>query len=403
MLTAILSAMPDGDCTATFGISVLERQLDFALMQGCAVIVCVADSFTEPLRALQMKAERAGARFLCVSSLRALPGLVDTTGRLLVLQAGVVFDGAALADILCETLGEKGEGILALSSDSGASEAFERIDRERRFAGAMVLPGSVAALAATLAEDADPVAALLRLALQAEVGAYNLHLDQAATSSLAVITSRADAQRWQVRRAATLLSPADWRQPAFAMTDRAALRLVLGDRCDATTANAAAVALVACLIGGAACLAFALPAMTLFFATLALLATRFGQGIAKLRALPFAGRRTFNRARYRATLIMAVAISVVACVIAEPAARTLDVLFAAVMLLGILALYYGGAKAGNYRVFGDPALIAAVLGAAIFSSATLPTLQVTALGNLFLLLSRDRTTALANANLTTVR
>lgn len=138
-----------------------RHQLALALALGCNRIVFLAEALSGELVALQHVAEDRGAQFHVIAAGRALAGLVSPEDELLVLSEGLVaMPGEAL-----ELLGD-GPAVLTLPVETGIAAGFERIDINHASAGAMRLPGKLAARLADLPGDWSAPSALLRAALQ---------------------------------------------------------------------------------------------------------------------------------------------------------------------------------------------------------------------------------------------
>ena len=161
---AVLICLPGAGDPASpkvLGRALCQRQLDLALHLGCRTVIAHGHGAMAELVALRHQAEAAGARFVQVNSLHALAGLIGPDDLLLVLQRSLLPESAqAIA-----RLGQ-GPGLLVVSAGPGVRAGFERIDLDRAFAGAMILPASLLARLSALPEDGDPAPALLRIALQ---------------------------------------------------------------------------------------------------------------------------------------------------------------------------------------------------------------------------------------------
>ena len=144
--------------------SLVLHQLDLALALGCERIVCLGEALTPGVIELQRAAEQARAQFHFVRGPRNLSALIRAGDELLVLADGLL----AQHDPALALLGN-GSSILVLPAEPGVSQGFERIDLNRAWGGAMLVPGALAERLFDLPEDADPVPSLLRIALQARV------------------------------------------------------------------------------------------------------------------------------------------------------------------------------------------------------------------------------------------
>lgn len=172
MRVALLSALGDkfGEPGAGLlpfaGRSVLALQIDAALALGCERIVCLAESAGPGIAALQRQAEDASARFHAIAAHRVLSGMVSSNDELVVLAPGLLADRSWLVERFADR-----QGVAVLPIESGLEHGFERIDRDRAWAGALVVRGDAVEALAALPPDGDPVAGLLRIALQRGVRA----------------------------------------------------------------------------------------------------------------------------------------------------------------------------------------------------------------------------------------
>lgn len=146
------------------GATLAHHQLALALAAGCERIACLAKAFDPELAALQHEAERAGARFHMISGGRALSGLVTANDELLVLGEGVIVSPVDALELVAQS-----PAVLVLPAETAVPQGFERIDLNHAVAGLMLLPGRLVERLNDLPSDADPVSALLRIALQAGI------------------------------------------------------------------------------------------------------------------------------------------------------------------------------------------------------------------------------------------
>lgn len=143
------------------GRPLVWHQLQAALALGCERIVCLAQSPGSVLAGLQHAAEGRDAKFHAIAHCRALSGLVSVADTLFVFAPGVLPD----REWLVHTLGARA-GIAVLPADGAVERGFERIDRERAWGGVLVTRGDAVEVLASLPPDSDPIAGLLRVALQ---------------------------------------------------------------------------------------------------------------------------------------------------------------------------------------------------------------------------------------------
>jgi hypothetical protein len=143
------------------GRSIAWHQVQAALSLGCERIVCLAEAPGSGLSAIQSEAEARGAKFSAISHARALAGLVSAADTLFVFAPGVLPD----RDWLAQALGARA-GIASLPAESAIERGFERIDRDRAWGGVLATRGDAVEALSLLPPDADPIAGLLRIALQ---------------------------------------------------------------------------------------------------------------------------------------------------------------------------------------------------------------------------------------------
>ena len=144
------------------GRSLVLRQFDFARIWGAERIIAFGSNVPGDGDALRQEAERAGLAYSAIASAHALIPLVDWRDELLVLQPGLLPEAPLAIAAL-----RSGHKVLAFTADEARNAVWERIDARSHWAGALTLPGALADRLEELGEDADPHAALLRIALQA--------------------------------------------------------------------------------------------------------------------------------------------------------------------------------------------------------------------------------------------
>lgn len=146
------------------GVSIARQQVALALALQCERIVCLANAIGREIQELQDQAVRGGAQFHVISGARPLVGIVTATDELIVLADGLFASSEEAWNLLVE-----GQAVLVQPIEQGLAAGFERIDLNHASAGAMRLPGRLAAQLADLPADCDPVSALTRIALQSGI------------------------------------------------------------------------------------------------------------------------------------------------------------------------------------------------------------------------------------------
>lgn len=201
------------------GQTVAERQVRLALSVGCERIACITDTIPPEVVALQHIAERNGAKFHVVRRARDLAGLIVATDDVLAIADGLFAEPA-----LAERLVAGGRFVAALPVDVALEAGFERIDREWGWAGLMLVPGHLVDPLADLPPDSDPIAALLRIALQSQVKVTPIETALVTEKRLALAVNDESASELEEVWLRSRVDPAGFFAPTKAVTDRIGLR-----------------------------------------------------------------------------------------------------------------------------------------------------------------------------------
>lgn len=162
MRVALMALTDDqGQQVRLGGRPVAWHQVQAALALGCERVVCLSESPGSTLAAIQREVEGRGAKFSAVANSRALSGLINTADTLFVFAPGILPDSEWLA----QALGARA-GIACLPAAGAVERGFERIDRDRAWGGVLSTRGDAVEALSLLPADADPIAGLLRVALQ---------------------------------------------------------------------------------------------------------------------------------------------------------------------------------------------------------------------------------------------
>ncbi len=162
MRVALMALTDDGAQPVRLGgRPIAWHQLQAALGLGCERIVCHAEAPGQALAALQREAEARDARFSAIAHSRALSGLISAADTLFVFAPGILPDREWLA----QALGARA-GIAVLPAEAAVELGFERIDRDRAWGGVLATRGDSVEALSLLPPDADPIAGILRIALQ---------------------------------------------------------------------------------------------------------------------------------------------------------------------------------------------------------------------------------------------
>jgi hypothetical protein len=351
------------------GKPLAERQLAFALSAGAERIILLGQKDGAEAEALRHLAERAGAKVQQVETAHGLLGIIGATDELLVIAPGLLPE----APEALEPLG-KGSAVLILPSALGVAAGFERIDLERAWAGAVVVPGRLVERLAELPSDIEAASALLRIALQARVPDRKLPEAVLVEGSWAMVDDRAAVDRAWLRRnlgSGQPSRPSDWL--AHQTLQRAAGSLLGNHRTFAAllaTFAALLAAAIAAAAFGIAPLGFVLLALGAFTGALT---TRF----ARLVAAPFAaGRREAALARGTEALVE---IALALCAVLAIEGDLLHRLFPPVVLVGLLRAAKPAQWPGATGLLGDPLVLALVLAVAAALGLAEPAVMALAL------------------------
>lgn len=171
---ALIILPSDGSGPASvrlLGRSAAERQAEFALACGCREIIALGFGASPEAIALRHWVERMGLAFRILRNGHALARVGLAGERLLVLSQGLMPDPGIIDDVIWAERGT----LLTFPASKGVEAGFERIDLDRAWAGALVLPGALVPRLYDLPDDVEVPSALLRIALQAGLGEARLN------------------------------------------------------------------------------------------------------------------------------------------------------------------------------------------------------------------------------------
>lgn len=208
MRTALLSAVErteTGELRAGLllgGRSVLDWQGEYARILGCERIICLCDTPGSQVLDLQRSFEGSGGEFHAVRGNMQIVSLVRADDELVMMRDGLVVD----VDLLSDWIGPEGKlrkAIATLPAKNAMVEAqpaeFERIDRERHWAGLAAFSASKVHKLADMPPDGDAMSMLLRLALQSQVVCQELTADTLQNSNWLIASGgQALASREQI-------------------------------------------------------------------------------------------------------------------------------------------------------------------------------------------------------------
>ncbi len=176
MRTALLSAVKrtaSGQLRAELdlaGRSVLMWQVELVRALGCQRIICLCDAPRDAILIAQQQVEAEGGEFHLARSNLQLVGLVRTDDELVMVADGLLIGRDRVEDMLSDAQVIE-RGVATIPANHRLAEAheedFERIDRDRHWAGLAVTGAGQVHKLADMPPDGDAMSMLLRLALQA--------------------------------------------------------------------------------------------------------------------------------------------------------------------------------------------------------------------------------------------
>lgn len=224
------------------GRPVIQHQLECALALGCEKIACQAIGLPNELLAVQHSAEKAGVQFQVISGPRILSGMVNATDELLVFADGLLPDQAAAEAVLAGK-----PAVVVIPADEGVAEGYERIDRDNAWAGLFLVRGPAVERLTELPADADPVAGLLRIALQSGTRIVSLPDQVLANHEWGLVLNEQNARAMETVWLDKHVRPASFVAPSLALADRFAT--VLMTRWGDARVNSAGILAVAAGLG----------------------------------------------------------------------------------------------------------------------------------------------------------
>lgn len=367
----------------------IEHQLRLALGLGSRRIICLADRSRPSLVRLQHLAEAAGASFVLAERNRALAGLVSSADRLLVFAEGIVAEPDAAA-----MLRSGKPAIVSAATEAAIPLGYERIDRDRAWAGAMILRGSVVEQINELPDDIDCISSLLRLGLQS--GTPVLPIDPAvlATQGWCMVKDTAAARDWTRIRIERSIQPESWWWPGKAIADRATKALAIAKGPPEVSRWVARGTMILLIAAGVLGAWLEYPVAGFCAIAGAALAGRVDAALVSARA--FGSGESKALAAWSNSRDALVDLALVAAIgLAVPSYANLDAVFAAAILVGLLRLAAMLPDPLRIVLLEDRALLAIALSIASAALSVLPATQLLSLlvlGLIFLSLARARLT-----------
>lgn len=145
------------------GSTLIQRQLDLALMGGCEAVFCSTSSVGVEVIELQRYAENRGVKFIVVRDAHMLGDLLPRDAELLVIAPGFFPDDETVLSRLDQL------GVLVFPAKNAVQKGFERVDQTCAWSGVLLTTTAIARKTSTLPIDIDIPSAILRLSLQAGI------------------------------------------------------------------------------------------------------------------------------------------------------------------------------------------------------------------------------------------
>lgn len=367
------------------GQSILSRQVTFALNSGCERIICLVDNLSPEIVDIQHRVERAGAVFHAVRSVINLSGMVSIADDLMVISDGLAFD----TDIAAAHIGPH-RSILTIAADPAVNSGFERLDRDRAWAGIMVIAGALVEQLAEMPSDIDPQSSLLRLALQNGTGCVAVSEKAVTDSHWVLAVSAKLAAEFETRWLQDRIEVASLIAPTYSLADQAAIAVTKKHpnlRLAAGLSHSGTLVLlsIAGVLGyfGYTSIGFGTAALTAF-------SRRFSGTLSVILRDTAAAPQ--NVASHLSLLALD-ALLVGLCVVSAPAHDQATMGFAALMLIGLLRvteLTLGNSSWRSWQALGgDRGFLALGLLCLGFSGAFMLIVQIVAVIVLIALLFQN--------------
>lgn len=342
---------------AVAGKTLARRQLDFVLAAACERVIALGDGTSAEAIALRHVAEGAGARFDVVRDSHGVLGAVRATDELLALSPGLLPDAADMVESLAN-----GGRVLVLPASLGVAVGFERIDSDRAWAGAVVVPGAKVERLSGLAADIEPASALMRIALQARTAELRLTDEALAHGTWSMVAEGAETgpleQAWLKRH----VPPARPWAPAEAMAALTVRSLGTGLLRAGRSVEWFVLASLAIFLGAVLAAWYGLSALGFALVPLGVCLGAAATALGRLRDAPF-GRKP-RRIRLPRVLSWAADAAIFACGVLAIDGSWPHRLFPPLVLLGALHVAGRGSRLGWARLPEDRAVLTAVLAAA---------------------------------------
>lgn len=324
------------------GRSILAWQVELARKLGCERIICFCDAPGSELLALQRRVEADGGEFHAIRGNLQLVSLLRADDELLILLDGLFADDAIASALASSETGSVGllrKGIATIAADHPLAKSnaddFERIDKDRHWAGFAVIRAAQAQKLADLPADSDAMSSLLRIALQARVECFELPASASEQGSWLLASDRASLAQAETRLIAAHAGVPSWAGPSQALA--ASILREMTPRGLENGPESSAVVAIALTVCGVSLAAFGLGSWGLAVAGLGAFAGALSGTWGKLRAALWSHRADGLRDRVLGAGIDAAAIAGLVL--------TLGIAIKPIALLALPAIAVGLARA----------------------------------------------------------
>jgi hypothetical protein len=230
-LIAALKRTDSGELRAGLllaGRSILAWQTALLQTLGAERIICLCHNIDSEILRLQRDIEAAGGVFHVLTGFAGIAALVRAEDELIILRDGLVPDPAS-AKALTEEGPAPHRMIACLSADhpltTAFPEDFERINAQHHWAGLLVMRGAPVQQLADFPADADAMAIVLRLALQAGTPCRDVDAGLLVPGGWLLADSAAAVTAHEEAMIAQAPPESDWRAPLASLAGLIVTRL----------------------------------------------------------------------------------------------------------------------------------------------------------------------------------
>ncbi len=195
-LAALIAAYQDADAPETglratlplAGRTLVERQARLAASAGASPIIVLVEKLPAELVTAFQRLRSEGVQVALARSAAEAAEAIHPDDRLLLIADGLIADEAHIARLLAA-----GGNALLTVPEHGASDRFERIDAQSRWAGLAALTGQTLKQTSAMLQDWDLQSTLLRRLVQGGARQFSVR-GESADAHLAIAGNRTDLE-----------------------------------------------------------------------------------------------------------------------------------------------------------------------------------------------------------------